>query len=79
MGETPTWKTKLRDWLLDAIVYRLPLRVLYGAVIRVWALATTRYYTDKSPDQVDIWAALSALQGEINKGKYREPDAKAPL
>jgi hypothetical protein len=34
------------------ISYKMPKKLLYFAVIQAWALATTKKYTSKHPDEV---------------------------
>ena len=47
--------------LSEKIAYLLPSKVLYWAIIRVWAKLTTEKYIDKTPDEVTIWMALKYL------------------
>ena len=44
------------------IVWRLPKRVLYWAVIRVWADATIEAYPDTEPDKVTWSMAIKTLE-----------------
>ena len=50
----------LRDKFYNWIASRLPRRIVYHAVIRVWAGVTTTKYTAKTPDEVTWDMALSA-------------------
>lgn len=53
---------KLREvtfwyWLAE----RLPKKLLYFAVMHVWARATTEMYRDKAPDEVTLFMAVKVL------------------
>ncbi len=39
--------------IINKIVWILPRKFLYFAVIRAWAIATTEKFTDKTPHEVD--------------------------
>jgi len=43
-------------WVVD----RLPRKLVYFCVMRVWADATTKVHTDKHPDEVTWSMALDA-------------------
>lgn len=57
-----TWRNKIAAWwsvtLPQWIAWKLPRIVVYFTTIRLFAHATTTSFTDRSPDQVDIWDAL---------------------
>ena len=50
------------DTIWFELSFRLPNKLLYHAVIVVWAHATARVHTDKSPDEVTWTEALNALE-----------------
>ena len=43
--------------ILNKIAYWLPRKLLYFAVIRAWAIATTEKYTDRTPDSL-TWSEV---------------------
>lgn len=56
------WIAKKLENFMIAFVFMLPRRIAHWSVIRVWAHATCRVHTDKSPDQVTWSMALKAWE-----------------
>jgi len=52
---------------MKQLAYLLPKRVLYWAVIRVWANLTTTMFTDRVPEDVTVFDALKALSGKTGE------------
>lgn len=50
----------------------MPRKLLYFAVIEAWALATTKKYPDKSPDQVS-WTEVCIFLDPPARGKAANP------
>jgi len=48
--------------MMQWIAYRLPRRVIYWAIVRAGAKATTVDYLDRSPDEVGILDLMKAWQ-----------------
>ena len=54
------WKSeKFPSWLAN----RLPKSVVYFAYMRVVGHATCTKYSNRTPEQVNIWEALSCWEG----------------
>ncbi len=52
------WFVALPQWL----AWKLPSKVCYFALIRVWAKATTGKYSSKTPDEITWSDALKAWE-----------------
>lgn len=49
-------EVKFWYWLVD----RLPKKLVYFCMMKIWAHATTKVYTDKGPDEVTWSMACKA-------------------
>lgn len=54
-------KEKLKDRICEWIASKLPKRVMYYVIIRVWAKLTVFKYPSKCPNEVDVFMALKYL------------------
>ena len=52
----------MKNLLIEWVAFRLPRRVLYWAVVRAWAIATTTVYQDRTPDEVKWYQVLEVLE-----------------
>lgn len=52
-------KDTFYQWVVNNLI---PKRLLHFAVIKVWAIATTGPYRDKTPYEVDWDMALKSLE-----------------
>lgn len=51
----------MKDKIINKIVGWMPRRMLYFAVIRAWAIATTGKYGDRTPDSLRWDDVLKSL------------------
>ncbi len=63
MGSRETWKDKVLQWVVD----KLPLGILYRATVRAWAIASTGMFSAKEAGAITVFDTLQALTVEQRK------------
>jgi hypothetical protein len=56
--------TNKTENFLHKFWWKIPKCILRWAVLNAWARATTECYTNKYPDEVDVWMCLNFLEGK---------------